>query len=312
MLLSLLLAAAVPGAAAAPQKESPLTVGGGIDAGAGASFPDGSPDPRAGAPQIEGDLGVRSGAFAMRIDLDLAVEIDQAGLAPLALTPEQAWLRVGGPNLFLAAGDFVAPWRRESVDPWDRGLTSTSMLSRKGLPTNLAGATFGGGTDHAGAEALVALDLGQGVNLLAPPATWAPQAPALLGAYGSLGTEVVEVGLGGFYRPGPRTGGLTLDAAVTTAPVRIEAQALAGLDAPHGATIAAEVLPRFVISPTARLEWYADQPGGALGIAVRPAPFIRLAAEGAYADGAPAVWIAADVFTPGTSRRTGDGGEVRR
>lgn len=279
-----------------------VIVGGGIDAGAGLVFP--GPTEVVGVPQIEGDLGVRTGSFGMRIDLDLGVWA-AGGPEVVTLVPEQAWIRVGGEKLFLAAGDFVGPWRRESVDPWDRGLTSASMLARHGLPVNVAGATLGGGQESAGFEVIGGLDLGDGYDLLGGGSL---DGPVVLGAHGHFGSPVIRAGGGGFYRPAPGTGGLEVDLRVDAQSLVVEAELLAGIRASDGAMVAVEVLPHFLVSPTARIEVYAQQVGGALGVAVRPAPFARIAAEAAWSDGVGSAWIGADLFTPATSWRAGDGG----
>lgn len=288
-----------------------VTAGAGLDASAGLTFPSaGKTTDQGGVPQLEGDLGFDTGGFGGRVDLDLSVFLVDGKLVPVTLIPEQAWVRVRGGDVFLGAGAFVSPWRRESVDPWDRGLTSVSMLSLHGVPTQLAGGSLGWTGKTGGLSATAGVDVGTGVDLLAPTATWAPAAPLVVGVEGHVGRENFQIAGGGFYRPTTRTGGLELDARFDASVVVVEGQGMIGIAAPSGATVAAEVLPHFVVSPTARLEWYGQTPGGALGVAVRPLPFIRLAAEGTYTDGLPGVWIAADVFTPNTSRRAGKGGDI--
>ncbi len=288
-----------------------VTAGAGLDASAGITFPAaGQTANQGGVPQLEGDLGFETGGFGGRVDLDLSVVLVDGKLVPITLLPEQAWVRVTGGDAYLGAGVFISPWRRESVDPWDRALTSVSMLSLHAVPTQLAGGSLGWAGDTGGISATAGVDLGRGVDLLAPASTWAPDAPLVVGVEGHFGKPNFQVGGGGYYRPALKTGGLELDARFDASVIVVEGQGVIGLAAPSGVTLAAEVLPHFMVSPTARLEWYGQTPGGALGVAVRPLPFIRLAAEGTYSDGLPGVWIAADIFTPQTSRRAGKGGDL--
>lgn len=311
MLSLISLALAADGTAQDRGAAEPVTAGAGLDASAGLQFPKADTTTNTGGvPQLEGDLGFDTGGFGGRVDLDLAVVLVDGKLVPVTLVPEQAWVRVRGGDVALAAGAFVSPWRRESVDPWDRGLTSVSMVSRHAVPTQLAGGSLAWVGKGGGVSAVAGVDLGTGVDLLAPPVTWAPEAPLVVGAEGHVGKENFQVGGGAFYRPAAKTGGIELDARFDARMVVLEGQGLLGLQAPSGVTVSAEVLPHFVVSPAARLEWYGQTPGGALGVAVRPLPFLRFAAEGTYTDGLPGVWIAADVFTPGTSRRAGKGGDV--
>jgi hypothetical protein len=125
-------------------------------------------------------------------------------------------------------------------------------------------------------------------------------------------TVNVQVGLGGLYRPTSHAGALEVDARGDAQVLSVEGQVLFGLGAPSGVMVAVEALPHLFVEPTARIDWYGGTPGGALGVAFRPAPFVRLAVEANYEDATPGVWVAADVFTPSTSRRSGDGGDPLR
>jgi len=295
----------------AAERGEPIVVGGGAAATAGVAVPrQGVTTDTGGLPQVEGDLGFRSGSLSGRIDLDLAILLVDGHPTPVTLVPENAWIAVGGSDVSLAAGSFVGPWRIESVDPWDSALTSRSALSRHALPQAIAGGDLGWRGENGGIDVVGGVDLGAGIDLLAAPAAWAPGAPVLLGAYGHLDGKIFAAGAGGFWRPEARTGAISVDGRLDLAVVRADAQVVFGVKAPSGVALSAEVMPEFVLTPTARLEWYGQTPGGALGLAVRPVPFVRIAAEGALSDGLPQAWLSAEVFTPTTSRRKGVGGDV--
>jgi hypothetical protein len=303
-MLPLLIASAL-----AAKRSDDVVAGGGIDATAGLAFPARDETTNTGGlPQVEGDLGFRTGALSGRIDLDLSVLLVNGHLVPVTLVPEQVWVRVTGGDVYLAAGDLVPPWRAESPDPWDRALTTVSMLSLHAVPREMAGGWLGWNGQQGGLSLLGGVDLGQGVDLLSPPAAWAPDAPFLVGAHGWLRDKGFQVGGGVYYRPETKIGGVEVDGQLDVDFVLLDAQAVAGIHAPTGASLSAELFPDLLVAPAARLEVYGKRGGGALGMVIRPVEFVRVGAEGAYIDGLPSVWVSADIFAPATSHRLGDGG----
>lgn len=265
-----------------------------------------------GLRQAEGDLSATGGALAGRLDLDLGIVFTGERFVPVSLVPERAWLRAGGGDLWLAGGAIVAPWRAESVDPWDDLFADVSTLGQRGVPGQILGGAVGWTGKEGAVWGIGGVDAGTGVDLLDPPSQWLAVVPGIVGARARFEWEELSVGGGGWWRPGLKTAGLEVDAGLDLELAHIDAIAVVGLDAPSGGMVRAEFLPDFVVSPGLRVEYFGREPGGALAVSLRPTEFLKFAAQAGYADGGAVGYLEAAIFAVPTSGRGGDPGDVDR
>ncbi|MFN7143201.1 MAG: hypothetical protein ACK4YP_05450 [Myxococcota bacterium] len=281
-----------------------VVAGGGVDLVGGVVHAPGA-WATAGSATVEGDLLVREGAVEVDVDLDVWLRSPNPILGVLGVVPEVLRVRGDVGPLWLGAGFAPAPWRVEAVDGWDTTLVTWSVEHRRALPGSVLAAEVGIGTPERGVVFLGGLDLGAGWNLLGDAAGQITRAPILTGVHGQVGGDGVTFGGGVFAWPDTPAVAGQLGTTLDFEDVRLAAQVTGGWNATFGGHVQAELFPDGVATPVARAELLETQPGGAVGVAVRPVRWMALKAEVAYADAAPQVWVEAALF--GETR----GGEAR-
>ncbi len=251
--------------------------------------------------QVEGAVHV-GGA----VTFDAAIDV-WLGLPPLVAAVAPELLRVRGQvgPVWLGAGIAPGPWRVEAVDGWDTSLVTWSAEQRHLLPASLAAVEVGVGAPERGVVFLGGLDLGGGLNLLGDVGGQLVSAPLIVGVDGRIGGDGVQVNGGVFARPDSPSLAAQAGAALDFDDLRLAVQATGGWNAPFGAHIQADLFPDGAATPVARFELLGAQPGGALGVVVRPNGWLDLKAEVAYADGAPQGWVGVAAW--GETRAKGRG-----
>lgn len=283
MFLSLL--AALSGARAAD-----LAAGGGAEVVAGVVHPPGAWTGAwsgAAGGQVEGALRV-DGALSFDAALDVRFSLEPAVVGVL---PEALVVRGEVGPVWLGAGIAPGPWRVEPVDGWDTLLVTWSAEQRHVLPNSLAAVEVGLGSPDRGVVFLGGLDLGAGWNLLGDAGGQFVRAPLLAGVHGRVGGEGVRLNGGVYTRPDTPSVTGQAGAEMDFDELRLEVQVVGGWNAAFGAHVEAALFPEGVATPVGRAELLGGQVGGAVGVAVRPAAWLDLKAEIAYADGAPQGWI---------------------
>ena len=285
---------------ALPALAADLEASGGADVVAGVVHAADAWSGNAGG-QVEGGLLVRAGA------VELGAEIDaRFGLAPavvFAVVPER--LDVGGEvgPVWMRAGVAPSPWRIEEEDGWDTTLVSWSVEHRRALPGSLLAAELGFGERDAGVSFLGGLDLGAGLNLLGDVGTAITSAPIIAGVHGRVGGKGLALNGGVFAWPDTPAVAGQAGATIDFDQVRLQVQAVGGWNATFGAHVQAELFPDGVATPVLRGELLGGQPGGAVGVRVKPVAWMSLKAEVGYADAAPQGWVEVTAWAKTQKRR---------
>lgn len=271
-----------------------LVAGGGVELAAGVVHGANAWTAEAGVRQVEGDLRVIEGGFEAALQLDARI-----GIAPVfvaSIVPEELGLAGDLGPVWLRGGIAPAPWRVEAVDGWDTTLVTWSVEDRRALPGSFLAAEIGIGDRDKGVAFLGGLDLGTGLELLGDVGGQLTRAPLLTGVHGRVGGQGVKLGGGIFAWPDSPAvvaqGGATFEFDDLT----LEAQAVGGWNATFGAHVQGALFPKGVATPVARVEILGAQPGGAVGVQVKPTGWLFLKAEVAYAEGAPQGWVEVAMF----------------
>jgi hypothetical protein len=276
-----------------------VELGGGVDLVAGVVHPPaGAWTSTGGVRELEGDLLVRTDAVEVEAALDLSATVAVPLPVVFAIVPEQLTVTGDAGPVWIMGGITPAPWRIERVDGWDNALVSWSAEHRNYLTGSLLGAEVGAGTPERGVAGVAGLDMGRGLDFLGNVGGTLTTAPLVVGVYASDREDTLFIEGGVFASPDVPSITGQVGASCDIDAVRLAAQLVGGWHAPFGGHVEVDLFPDQVVVPVARVEYFARQVGGTVGVGIRPRPFLAFKAELGYADGAPQAWVEAAVFRP--------------
>jgi hypothetical protein len=289
-LLSLLL---VPALQAAD-----TSLGFAVDAAAGAWSTDGDAQTFAGMREVEGDLGVRSGAFRARVNLELGLSFVEQGAQVVLARPEHVTAGLVSGKQTLEVGVAPGPWRIESVDRWENALVTT-FTGTQATPAQVLGGSFRFGKPATNVSFLGGwgyadngLDFSEGAQRDGAPVAGVHAQVGLGGK-----SNATRIAGGAWTHPGdPKKGGFELGTRVDAGVAAVQAEVVGGFDGSVRAQVGAEALSRMLLTPVGRLSWADGTPGVALGVRMKPLPLLALKAQGAWEQKQVSGWVEAAFY----------------